>query len=158
MSNAIATVLVVEDNPDDRRIIVDTLKKAYPNVKLEVVHDGAEALDCIFGTGQYKAHGDGYTPDLVILDLSLPKVNGQEVLRIIRSYARTKTIPVVVLSSASEAPVILDSYERGASSYIRKSQNIKQFREAVHAIATYWLGVNEAQTLLDEQNSASSSA
>jgi two-component system, response regulator len=158
MSSAAARVLLVEDNIDDARLIVSTLKRTYPAIELKHVHDGAEALDCIFGTGQYSAHGDHYTPDLVILDLSLPKVSGQEVLRIIRSYARTRLIPVVILSSATEAPVILDTYERGASSYIHKAQNPRQFREAVQAIASYWLGVNEGQSQLDPKDITDSAA
>ncbi len=158
MDGSTATVLLVEDNPDDVRVIVDTLKKTYPAIDLQVVHDGAEALDCIFGTGLYKHHGDHYTPDLIILDLSLPKVNGREVLRILRAYARTRTIPVVILSSSTESPIIEDTYQRGANSYVHKPISARTFRESVQAIASYWLKINARPPASDEQDTAESTS
>ncbi len=154
MSTTTAEVLLVEDNLDDSQLIEATLKKTHPDLNIKVVHDGEAALDCIFGTGPYAHQGNSYTPDLIILDLSLPKVNGHDVLKVLRSYARTQTIPVVVFSSSNEASIIKEGYESGTNSYIRKPQTLKEFRQAIRAIAVYWLGVNEFQSRLEDQSSS----
>jgi two-component system, response regulator len=145
----ILDVLLVEDNLDDATLIVQTLKNLNPGVSVNVARDGAEALDCLFGTGIYKTP---YTPQLILLDMGLPKVSGLEVLRVIRSYARTRTIPVVMFSGSPEETKIAEGYELGVNSYVVKPQDIEQFRQVVRQIGTYWIKVNMPQTPLNEPN------
>lgn len=142
-------VLLVEDNRDDASLIVQTLKNLHSGVAVSVVQDGAEALDCLFGTGLYKTP---YTPQLILLDVGLPKVSGLEVLRVIRSYARTRTIPVVMLSGSPEETKIAQGYELGVNSYVVKPQNAEEFRHVVRQIGTYWIKVNMPQNQLNEPN------
>src|SRR5690349_10877229 len=127
----ILDVLVVEDNLDDANLIVQTLKNLHPGVSVSLVQDGAEALDCLFGTGAYK---EPFTPQLILLDVGLPKVTGLEVLRVIRSYARTRTIPVVILSGTLEQTKVVQGYELGVNSYVVKPRSIEEFRQVVRQI------------------------
>lgn len=145
----ILDVLLVEDNLDDANLIVQTLKNLHPGVSVSVVRDGAEALDCLFGTGQYKTP---YTPQLILLDISLPKVSGLEVLRVIRSYARTRTIPVVIFSGTLEETKVAQGYELGVNSYVVKPQDVEGFRQVVRQIGTYWININMPQSPLKEPN------
>jgi two-component system response regulator len=142
-------VLLVEDNLADADLVVQTLKNLHAGVAVSVVRDGAEALDCLFGTGLYKTP---YTPQLILLDMGLPKVSGLEVLRVIRSYARTRTIPVVMLSGSPEETKIAQGYELGVNSYVVKPQSPEEFRQVVRQIGTYWMNVNMPQNSINEPN------
>jgi CheY-like chemotaxis protein len=136
-------ILLVEDSLEDSRLIADALKQTHPAVSITIAHDGVEALDCIFNTGPFASRSRPYTPHLILLDLNLPRVSGREVLRVLRAYARTRVIPVVVISGTPEERAIADSYELGANSYLMKPTSGAQFREAVRQMAAYWLTVSE---------------
>jgi two-component system, response regulator len=136
-------ILLVEDNLDDTRLIVQALKQAHPAVSMTVTHDGAEALDCIFNTGAFASRLTPYTPQLILLDLNLPKVSGYEVLRVIRAYARTRSIPAIIISGSPEEQAIGDSYDLGANSHVMKPSREDQFRESVQQMAGYWLNINQ---------------
>ena len=130
------TILLVEDNADDEQLTLRAMRQSdIPNI-IRVARDGAEALDKLFGVGQ------DYLPDLVLLDLKLPKVNGLEVLQKIRANENTKTLPVVILTSSDEERDIVESYELGANSYIRKPVDFDQFIDAVRQLGLYWLSMN----------------
>jgi two-component system, response regulator len=130
------TILLVEDNADDEQLTLRAMRQSdIPNI-IRVARDGAEALDKLFGTATDRL------PDLVLLDLKLPKVSGLEVLQKIRADGRTKTLPVVVLTSSDEERDIVESYELGANSYIRKPVDFDQFIDAVRQLGLYWLSMN----------------
>lgn len=136
-------ILLVEDNPDDEMLTRRVLNKHRVANEVIVAHDGVEALDYLFATGQYADRDTDITPQLVLLDLQLPKINGLEVLQRLRSDERTKFLPVVILTSSNEERDIVESYKLGANSYIRKPVDFKQFAEAVSQLALYWLVLNE---------------
>lgn len=140
-------ILLIEDNPDDEVLALRALKKN--NIKNEVVvaHDGAEALDYLFGRGAYAQRDLTETPQVILLDLKLPKVDGLEVLRQIRADERTRFLPVVILTTSKEEQDMLDSYSLGANSYIRKPVDFVQFTEAVRQLGLYWLLLNEVPPL-----------
>jgi two-component system response regulator len=137
------TILLVEDNPDDEALTLRALQKN--NIKNEVVvaHDGAEALEYLFGTGKYAGRNTNLTPQVVLLDLKLPKVEGLEVLRRVRADQRTKLLPVVILTSSNEEQDRIDGYGLGANSYVRKPVDFSQFLEAARQLGLYWLILNE---------------
>lgn len=135
-------ILLVEDNPDDEALTLRAIRKEMPH-DVEVVRDGAEALEFLFGTGRYRQRDLSVPPLLVLLDLKLPKVNGLEVLRQVREDARTRPIPVIVFTSSTEEQDILDSYRLGANSYIRKPVDYGQFCKDMKQVMGYWLGVNQ---------------
>jgi CheY-like chemotaxis protein len=137
-------ILLVEDNPDDEMLTRRALKKN--NILNEVVaaHDGVEALDYLFGKGIYKDRDMTITPSVVLLDLKLPRVDGLEVLRQLRSDPRTRLLPVVILTSSKEEQDLITGYSLGANSYIRKPVDFGQFIEAVRQLGLYWLVLNEA--------------
>jgi two-component system, response regulator len=135
-------ILLVEDNPDDEALTLRAVRKHMPH-GIVVARDGAEALDFLFATGRYLGRDLSVSPLLVLLDLKLPKVNGLEVLRRIRGDARTRVIPVVVFTSSTEEQDILDSYNLGANSYIRKPVDYNQFCADMKQVMTYWLSVNQ---------------
>lgn len=137
------TILIVEDNPDDEKFILRALKKINLANKIEVVRDGAEALDILFGSGPYEGRALD-PPAVVLLDLKLPKIDGLEVLRRLRENDRTKRMPVVVLTSSDEQEDIVRSYALGANSYVRKPVEFGNFAEAVSQLGLYWLILNEA--------------
>ena len=136
-------ILLVEDNPDDVELTLHALEEYNISNKIEVVEDGAEALDYLFATGAYAGRDMSEMPSVVLLDLKLPKVDGLEVLRRIRDDDRTKNLPVVILTSSSEEEDLTKSYELGANSYVRKPVNFDQFSEAVRQLGLYWLLLNE---------------
>lgn len=136
-------ILLVEDNPDHQELTLMTL--AENNVLNEVVvaNDGLEALDYLFATGAHEGRDSRDTPALVLLDLKLPKLNGIDVLRRIREDARTRYVPVVILTSSSEEEDIVASLKNGANSYVRKPVDFGHFIEQVQRLQVYWLLVNE---------------
>jgi two-component system response regulator len=138
------TILLVEDNSDDEALTLRALKKN--NIKNEVViaRDGAEALEYLFGTGKYAGRNTNLTPQVVLLDLKLPKVEGLEVLRRVRADQRTKLLPVVILTSSNEEQDRIDGYGLGANSYVRKPVDFSQFMDAARQLGLYWLILNEA--------------
>jgi CheY-like chemotaxis protein len=137
-------ILLVEDNPDDVKLTLRALKKSNISNKVIVVGDGVEALDYLFGTGKFAGHDIGLLPQVVLLDLKMPKLDGLEVLHRIRANERTKLLPVVILTTSSEDKDRVESYKLGANSYIRKPVDFNQFVDAVQQLGLYWLVLNEA--------------
>ena len=136
-------ILLVEDNPADVTLTVRALKKASIANEMIVARDGVEALDYLFGTGQYSSRNVNELPVVVLLDLKLPKVDGIEVLKRVRSAPLTKHLPVVILTSSTEESDITTCYEFNCNSYIRKPVDFNQFAEAVKQLGLYWLILNE---------------
>ena len=136
-------ILLVEDNPDDVTLTERALKKSHILNKLVVAKDGVEALDYLFCTGGWVGRDINNTPQVVLLDIKLPKIDGLEVLKRIRSDSRTKLLPVVILTSSKEERDLIISYSLGANSYIRKPVNFNQFVDAVRQLGLYWLVLNE---------------
>lgn len=130
-------ILLVEDSPDDELLTIRALKKNKLLNEVFVAHDGVEALSFLFGDGSERR-----LPELVLLDLNLPKVNGLEVLRRIRADERTKMLPVVILTTSDEDRDRIESYKLGANSYIRKPVDFEQFSAAVQQLSIYWLVLN----------------
>jgi two-component system response regulator len=137
------TILLVEDNADDEALTFRALMKNNIGSQLVVARDGAEALDYLFATGQYSGRDMNLVPQVVLLDLNLPKVSGLEVLRQLRANERTKHLPVVILTSSNEEQDRLHGYENGANSYVRKPVDFNQFIESVRQLGLYWLILNE---------------
>ncbi len=135
-------ILLVEDNPDDELLTLRALRTGQVANDIVVTRDGAEALDFLFATGPYAEREKPGLPELILLDLKLPKLDGLEVLQRIRQDVRTRHLPVVVLTSSDEENDILESYSRGANSYIRKPVDFAQFTEAVKQLKLYWLVLN----------------
>jgi two-component system response regulator len=136
-------ILLVEDNPDDEALTLRALKKNNIRNEVVVAHDGAEALDYLFGTGAYAGRDMSIMPTLTLLDLKLPKIDGLEVLRRLRADERTRLLSVVILTSSKEEQDLINSYTLGANSYIRKPVDFTQFMEAVRELGRYWLLWNE---------------
>jgi len=136
-------ILLVEDNPSDVELTLRALKKRNLANKVHVVKDGAEALEFIFGTGTYAERDINQIPKVILLDLKLPKVDGLEVLRKVKSDERTKVIPVVVLTSSKEESDLVESYRLGANSYITKPVDFDKFAQIVSEMGLYWLLVNQ---------------
>jgi two-component system response regulator len=136
-------ILLVEDNPDDELLTLRALRKQNVPNEVVVARDGVEALDYLFATGPYADRNPEEVPQLVLLDLKLPKVDGLEVLRRMRADERTRLVPVVILTSSREQQDILDGYGLGANSYVRKPVNFVQFTQAVEQLKSYWLVLNE---------------
>jgi CheY-like chemotaxis protein len=135
-------ILLVEDNPDDEELTRLAFEESKVLNHLEVVRDGAEAIDYLFATGAWAGRPEG-NPSLILLDLKLPKIGGLEVLRRLRADPRTKSIPVVILTSSVEERDVIDGYDLGCNSYIRKPVDFSQFTEAVQQLGLYWLVMNE---------------
>jgi two-component system, response regulator len=136
-------ILLVEDNPRDEALTMRALKKSNIVNDVVVVRDGVEALDYLLGTGTHEGRDLTLMPQVVLLDLKLPKLNGLEVLRRMRSDQRTRRLPVVVFTSSSEEEDMLSSYSLGANSYVRKPVEFEQFLEATKQLGLYWLVLNE---------------
>lgn len=135
-------ILLVEDSPDDEILTIRALKKNKLLNEVFVAHDGAEALDFLFGAESRSGENGGRLPELVLLDLNLPKINGLEVLRRIRADERTRMLPVVILTTSDEDRDRVESYQLGANSYIRKPVDFEQFSQAVQQLGIYWLVLN----------------
>jgi len=138
------TILLVEDNPKDEMLTLRALRKNNLANKIDVVRDGVEALDYLFGEREYAGRDVDDLPTVVLLDLKLPKVDGLEVLRRIRADKRTRLLPVVILTSSDEESDILSGYELGANSYVRKPVTFCNFSQAVADLGRYWLVTNES--------------
>ena len=136
-------ILLVEDNTDDVELTLRAFKKTNFLNDMVVVRDGHEALDYLFATGAYAARDLVVMPHLVLLDLNLPRISGLEVLRRMRSDARTKRVPVVILTTSNEEKDVIGCYDFGANSYVRKPVDFAQFAEAVLQLGLYWLVLNE---------------
>ena len=137
------TILLVEDNRDDELLTLRALRKNKILNDVTVVRDGAEALDYLFGAGQYAGRDTKDMPQVVLLDLKLPKLDGLEVLRRLRAEDLTRRLPVVVLTSSDEEQDILASYDLGANSYVRKPVEFHQFIDALGQLGLYWLVLNQ---------------
>jgi len=136
-------ILLVEDNPDDEALTLRALKKNNILNEVIVARDGAEALEWIFGHGRYEGRDTTLMPQVILLDLKLPKVDGLEVLRELRSDVRTRVVPVVILTSSREEQDLVTGYGLGANSYVRKPVDFSHFVEAVRQLGLYWLVLNE---------------
>jgi CheY-like chemotaxis protein len=137
-------ILLVEDDPDDVKLTLKALQKSRVANTVEVVWDGVEAIDYLFATGKFAGRDRSVKPQLILLDLKMPKMDGLEVLRRIRSDERTKLLPVVILTTSTEDRDRIESYKLGANSYIRKPVDFQQFADAVEHLGLYWLVLNEA--------------
>lgn len=137
------SILLVEDNPDDVKLTIRAFKKANILNEIVVAADGAEALDYLFGSGKFAERDTSVKPQLVLLDLNMPKIGGLEVLRRIRADARTKLLPVVILTTSGEEKDLVESYNMGANSYVRKPVDFEQFTDAAQKLGLYWLLLNK---------------
>lgn len=136
-------ILLVEDNPDDRDLTMRALRQCHVANPVVVAEDGVQALDYLFGEGAHAGRDPVEVPALVLLDLKLPKLNGLDVLKRVRTHDATKLVPVVVLTSSSEEEDRLASYTLGANSYVRKPVDFMRFAEAATQLGVYWLVLNE---------------
>jgi two-component system, response regulator len=136
-------ILLVEDNQDDRDLALHALQRAKVANRIFVVRDGEEALDFLFCRGAYAERSFDHPPKLVLLDLKLPKVDGMEVLKQVKSDPRTRTIPIVIMTSSKEERDLASGYNLGANSYIQKPVDFDQFRETVKSVGLYWLVINQ---------------
>jgi len=147
MSDAAAEIVLVEDSPDDADFFVHVFEKTGLAARLHILTDGAEALDFVFCAGRYAGRDPSCRPNVIILDLKLPKVNGLEVLRQLKGDPRTRSVPVVVLSSSQEERDLVASFELGANSYIVKPMEFEEFSQTARLIAQYWIQFNQAPGL-----------
>lgn len=136
-------IFLVEDNPDDVMLTKRAFEKNNIFNKVVVARDGVEALDFMFGTGMYTGRDNKNLPVVVLLDLKLPRIDGLEVLKRLREDARTKLVPVVILTSSTEEMDLINGYKLGANSYVRKPVNFEKFVEAAKHLGLYWLLLNE---------------
>jgi two-component system, response regulator len=140
-------ILLVENNPDDEMLTLLAFRKNKGKSHVMVCHDGAEALDYLFGSGKH-AHRDTTTmPDIILLDLMLPKLHGLDVLKEIRQHPRTQRIPVIIFSSSLEARDLINAYDLGANSYIRKPLDLGKLIEIVRELELYWFTMNQPAPL-----------
>lgn len=143
-------ILLVEDNPDDEILTVRALRKSKLLNEVVVARDGVEAWDYLIGKGQYADRDITKQPQVILLDLKLPKLDGLGLLRLIRNDTRTMLLPVVILTSSNEEQDRIDGYRLGANSYVRKPVDFGQFMEAAKQLGLYWLVLNEAPPRLGE--------
>jgi two-component system response regulator len=143
------TILLVEDNPDDAELALRAFAKSKIKNDIVLARDGVEALDYLFATGSHAGRAPGL-PEIVLLDLNLPRLDGLEVLRRLRADERTRYLPVVVLTSSGQDQDILRSYDLGANSYVRKPVDFGQFVDAARQLGLYWLLLNQRAPVRDE--------
>lgn len=136
-------ILLVEDNPDDELLTLDALRVGGVTTEIVVARDGAEAVDYLFGTGDYNGRDTTVQPQLILLDLKLPKLSGHDVLRRVRADQRTRLIPVVILTSSNEPSDLERGYENGVNSYVQKPVEFEEFIHAVRTMGMYWLLFNQ---------------
>ena len=136
-------ILLVEDNHDDEALTLRALQKNQISNEVVVARDGVEALDVLFGTGAHADRDTRLPPQVVLLDLNLPRLGGLDVLERIRADARTRLLPVVVLTSSKEDEDLINSYSKGANAYVRKPVDFAEFLEAVKTLGLFWLVLNE---------------
>jgi two-component system response regulator len=137
-------ILLVEDNPRDEKLVLRALQKSAVAAEVVVARDGVEALDYLFGTGVHAGRDPRDQPQLMLLDLKLPKLDGLEVLQRVRADEHTRFLPVVILTSSDEQHDVVESYRRGVNSYVRKSTDFGQFTETMQQLGLYWLVLNIA--------------
>lgn len=137
-------ILLVEDNADDEELTLRALRKNNISNEIVVAHDGVEALDFLFGTGAYAGNAARNLPELILLDLKLPKLDGFEVLKRLRADPRTRLLPIVILTSSKEQQDIVNGYGLGANSYVRKPVDFGEFIDGVKQLGLYWLVLNES--------------
>lgn len=136
-------ILLVEDNQDDEVLTLRALRKQHIANEVVVAHDGVEALDYLYGTGAFAGRDTALQPQLMLLDLNLPRISGLEVLKRVRADERTRLLSIVVLTSSKEDEDVLQSYSLGANAYVRKPVDFSQFSEAVKTLGLFWLLLNE---------------
>ena len=137
------TILLVEDNADDEALTIRALKKGNIANEVIVARDGVEALDYLFATGKYEGRNLDLQPQVILLDLKLPKIDGLEVLRRVRSNEKTKHLPIVILTSSREEKDVLEGYNLGANSFVCKPLEMAEFTQAVQQLGMFWLLLNE---------------
>ncbi len=137
-----STILLIEDNPDDVELTLHAFQKNHMANEVVVAGDGAEGLDYVFGTGKYAGRNADEPPALILLDLQLPKIGGLEVLRKVREDERTKRIPVVILTTSDEEDDVVNGYNGGANSYLRKPVDFNEFVNSVKQLEVYWMVLN----------------
>ncbi|MCW5747029.1 MAG: response regulator [Alphaproteobacteria bacterium] len=137
-------ILLVEDNPDDEALTLRAFHKNNIRNDVVVARDGVEALDYLFATGPHAGRDAGELPQVVLLDLKLPRVDGLEVLRRVRANERTRLLPIVILTSSKEERDLIEGYRLGCNSYVRKPVDFDEFIEAARQLGLYWLLINEA--------------
>ncbi len=145
MDNQEVEILIVEDNPNDAELTLRALRKQNLANNVVHLHDGAEALDFLFGKGKYGSRMINNVPKVILLDLKMPKINGLEVLQKIKEDPLTKSIPVVILTSSAEDPDIRKAYDLGANSYIVKPVEFNKFSKTVADLGLYWMVINKFQ-------------
>jgi CheY-like chemotaxis protein len=138
----IVEILLVEDNPSDAELTLHALKRSKLANEVQLVSDGAEALDFLFCRGSFSGRRFDSAPHLVLLDLKLPKIDGMQVLEAVKSDSRTKAIPIIVLTSSKEETDLVKSYKLGVNSYIQKPVNFAEFQDVVQQLGMYWLLLN----------------
>lgn len=137
------TILIVEDNPQDEMLMLRALRKANVANRIEIVRDGQQALDYLFGEGEFASRNPKDLPAVVALDIGLPRLSGLEVLERLRADPRTAVLPVVILTSSDEERDRLKSYQNGANSFVRKPVAFAEFAETVVRLGFYWLATND---------------
>ena len=143
MENREIDILLVEDNPDDLELTLHALRREHLANNIFAVRDGEEAVEFLFCTGRFQKRNFEHPPRLVLLDLKLPKLTGLEVLKLVKEDPRTRTVPIVILTSSKEERDLVASYNLGANSYIQKPVDFEQFRETMASVGRYWLSVNQ---------------